>query len=803
MVGIVIVSHSRLLVEGVCELATQMTQGKVNIAVSGGIDDPENPIGTDPAQISFAIEEVFDPSGVLILMDLGSALLSTEMALELLPKDVVAKVELCSAPIVEGAIAASVAAVSGLSLKNVKKEAMKSLLGKQTHLDDITPQQQKKLSVNANMLISELWQVQNPNGLHTRPSSDLVAEMAKFESTVQLNKDGTLINAKSISAIASLNVQLDDKIKVHAEGVDAQQAIDAFMVLANTHFNEDIAQQKIKSNIINKVTGIKDVAGAFVGVAVCEGVVTGPVVHVANKRSATPARNFTDIDNETKLISSAITDVCREIQTEIDLMSNSKLHEEIFNAHLIMLKDPELAASVNSKITNGVIAEQAWLDSITDLENLYSSFEGTYLQERESDVRDIGDQVMNKLCGLDAISFNVSEPSILIATDLSPSDVKKLDSKKIIAICLSKGGKTSHSVILAKAMGIPILVKVDNGLESLKNGQIVTVDAFTGLLWFDVDFKTKESLALKRRTWLQETVFSLKDVHQTAVTLDDVSIPVQANIDVFNDIALALENGADGVGLLRTEFLFQNYEKLPTEDEQFESYKKIVLALDGKPLTIRSFDFGGDKSMFAYPLSAEENPFLGLRGVRICLADHSFFKVQLRALLRAHAVYPNIQILIPMIACVEEVLLVKALIEECKLELTLSEQDNPLKLGIMIEVPAAVFNCDSLAQEVDFFSIGTNDLTQYIMAADRGNSAVSYLVDYNQNAVIKAIELVCIAAKKAKIPVRMCGEMAGDYKVTEQLIGFGIEELSACSLLLPKLKSTIRKSYFDPLNNPV
>ena len=343
-------------------------------------------------------------------------------------------------------------------------------------------------------------------------------------------------------------------------------------------------------------------------------------------------------------------------------------------------------------------------------------------------------------------------------------------------------------------MGIPTLVKVDNCLQLLSNDQIVTVDGFTGLVWVDTDSETTKSLALKREKWLQDTELALKSAQQAAVTLDGVSISVQANIGGFNDIAKALENGAEGVGLLRTEFLFQECETLPTEDEQFEVYKKIALALDDKSLTIRSLDVGGDKPMPAYPLPTEENPFLGLRGVRLCLADHALFKAQLRAVLKAHAVCPNIQLMVPMIACVEEVFAVKALIEECKLELALADEENALKVGIMIEVPAAVFNCDSLAKEVDFFSIGTNDLTQYIMAADRGNSSVAYLVDYNQPAVIKAIEVVCTAAKKAQIPVSMCGEMAGDYKVTKQLIRIGVDKLSASSTLLPKLKSVIRES---------
>jgi len=415
------------------------------------------------------------------------------------------------------------------------------------------------------------------------------------------------------------------------------------------------------------------------------------------------------------------------------------------------------------------------------------------MRERETDVWDITRQVMTALCGGEGASVDLGGRRIIKKDDLTASDTMNLDPAKVLAICLSQGGKTSHSAILARAMGIPAIVKASGCLEAVEPGQQVTVDGFSGLLWLEPDAQIRAELAERQQAWQEEQARQRAVALEPAVTRDGKRFPVMANIGGLNDVAKALDSGAEGVGLLRTEFLFQASDALPSEDEQYRVYRDIAAALGDYPLTIRSLDVGGDKPLASYPMAKEENPFLGLRGVRLCLADPGLLKPQLRAVLRAAAEQGNIQLMIPMIAQVSELQAVKALLVECRQELGLTEQDAPMPVGIMIEVPAAVLDAQALAQEADFFSIGTNDLTQYVMAADRGNGSVAALVDYRQPAVLRAIEMTCEAARQAGIPVGMCGEMAGDTAMTERLIAMGVTKLSASASLIPAVKSQLRE----------
>ncbi|WP_394151983.1 phosphoenolpyruvate--protein phosphotransferase [Vibrio maritimus] len=791
MVGIVVVSHSRLLAEGVAELATQMTQGKANLAIAAGVDDPENPIGTDAIAVMGAIEEVCDAGGAVVLMDLGSALLSTEMALELLDDEIRDKVALVSAPIVEGTMAASVAAAAGLPIEAVIAEATSALDVKREHLgEDINAPvagESAIVETDSKALRFE-WTVKNPHGIHARPAAAIVGCLAPFTSDVQLEKAGQKVSAKSLNSIAKLGVRCDEVIVFYASGSDAEQALAAFTQLAQEHFGE--AEQVAKGAHIEPETEqeveiVNDIDGALAGISVNGGIVTAPAVIFTQEMPAVPTRDFLGADAEIAKTRQAIAEV------KANLEAPSKLpHGEIFAAHAMMLADPEIALKVEALISDACIAEQAWFDVMMALAEQYKSADSQYMREREADVYDICRQVMLALTGEKPKAITINEPSVLLARDLMPSDVAGLDKAKVMAICLSEGGKTSHSAILARAMGIPAVVKVQGCLEQVEVGDEITVDGFSGLLWFAPSQATKEELASKRHEWLAAQELALQNAQSQAVTQDGTEISALANIGGPEDVETALSNGAEGVGLFRTEFLFQESEQLPTEDEQYDVYKQIASAFGDKPITIRSLDVGGDKPLAAYPMPEEENPFLGQRGVRLCLKHEELFATQLRAVIRAHAEQPNIQLMIPMIATVSEVKAVKALIASLREQLGFESISLPV--GIMIEVPAAVFNADALAAEVDFFSIGTNDLTQYVMAADRGNSEVAELVNYFEPAVLKAIELTVQSANKAGISVSMCGEMAGDTSATELLIKLGLRKFSASSALLPELKQKVR-----------
>ena len=797
MVGIVVVSHSKQLAEGVKELADQMTQGKCQIAVAGGIDDPANPIGTDPVQVMAAIETVADDGGALVLMDLGSALLSAEMALELIDPDLAEKVQLCAAPVVEGTMSAAVAAGSGLPIEAVKAEAMGALSAKKAHLgieDEANTADAETSLDNAGPALEFNWTVLNPHGLHARPAAAIVGALSAFDAELSITRGAESANAKSLNSIAVLSVRKDDAITFRARGVQAEQAIAAFEALAKDGFGEDVnaAPEAPAQDVTEAPVAVVD--GAIAGVAASDGIVTAPAAFFTVMMPEVPVRSFEGAEAELKRLNETITGVVESLRHEAATAKAAKdtAKAEIFAAHEGMLADPELQPQLAAEIAGDVIAEQAWLTVMTRLKEQYAASESAYMRERAMDVQDITRQVMVSLVGADDSGVDIAPNTILFAEDLSPSDTARLDKDSVLGICLQGGGKTSHSAIIARAMGIPAIVRATGCLSEVQEGQHVTLDGFTGLLWTAPSNEKAAELDAQRKAWIAEREETTTKAQEPAITLDGVHYPVLANIGGFADVEKALASGAEGVGLLRTEFLFQSRAELPDEDAQYDEYKRIAAAFGDKPITIRTLDVGGDKPLASYPMAEEDNPFLGHRGVRMCLSDPALFKTQIRALIRAAADQPNIQMMVPMVANVRELKAVKALVEECRVELNMPASKVPMQVGIMIEVPAAVLDADALAQEADFFSIGTNDLTQYVMAADRGNPQVAELVDYNEPAVITAIKMTCEAGKKAGIAVSMCGEMAGDTKVTELLLNAGLSKLSASASLLPALKAKVR-----------
>ncbi|WP_431222100.1 phosphoenolpyruvate--protein phosphotransferase [Serratia sp. L9] len=791
MVGIVIVSHSRRLAEGVAELATQMTQGKAALAVAAGVNDPENPIGTDAIAIMTAIEEVYHDDGVVVLMDLGSALLSTEMALELLDDEMRSRVFMSAAPLVEGTMAAVVAAAAGLNAQQVLQEAESALEAKQDHLGVTAPVLPMASSTPTLEALRSEWRIANPHGLHARPAAAIVGTLAGLDAEVWLERAGQRVNARSLNSIAKLAVKLGDRIDFITSGPQANEAVAAFNTLAQNHFGEAHLLNETLHEPETETLPEQKVTGAISGIAVNGGIARGPAVIFTAVMPAIPERPYQGVASESQNLDQAIAQVQQHLQQQAKGPQG-----DIFNAHSLMLADPELLVRLRAAIGQGQIAPAAWINTLQQLAQEYAQADSQYMREREADVWDITRQVMCQLTGNAPQRLQLAEPSILLARDLMPSDVANLDKDRVVALCLSEGAKTSHSAILARAMGIPAIVKAQGCLEQVHNGQEVILDGFSGLLWLAPDEPTAQALETQRVGWLEQRHNQRLAANQPAVTQDGQAIQILANIGGPEDVAAALAAGAEGVGLFRTEFLFQAHDTLPDEELQYQIYRDIAASFGDKPLTIRSLDVGGDKPLAAFPMAQEENPFLGLRGVRLCLAHPELLMTQLRAVLRAHAEQTNIQLMIPMIATVEEFRAVKTRVEQARRALALPPEPK-LALGIMVEVPAAVLNADVLAQEVDFFSIGTNDLTQYVMAADRGNSAVAALVNYHEPAVLKAIELTCQAGRCAGIPVSMCGEMAGDAAATALLLHLGLTKLSASASMLPALKAQVRVSRFN------
>ncbi|ADO49752.1 phosphoenolpyruvate--protein phosphotransferase [[Enterobacter] lignolyticus] len=789
MTAIVIVSHSLRLAQGIEELALQMSGGKVPLAVAAGIDDPQNPIGTDAIAILSAIESVWSPAGVLVFMDMGSALLSTEMALELLSEEQRAAVHLMSAPVVEGVLSAIVCAAAELPISAIIAEAASALDAKRQHLHpneaaatDITPEPGQSIAEQAHTL---RWTVRNFHGIHARPAAKIVATAARCDAEITVINGDKRASARSLNGLAMLGIRCGDEILFQISGHDASQAIQLITSLAQSHFGESHALEPVANEPqpVQRITA----EGAVSGLPVNEGIAIGCVKWFSCELPEFPLRTPASPAEEMAKIDSAIGAVLHALEQKA-----LGPEGEIFAAHQAMLDDPEIRLQVLQELGKGDQAETAWMNVMQEVASRYRHASSPYFREREADVHDLARQVLLALCGVSEGTFATHEPCILLADDLLPSQVANLDKRHILGICLRNGGATSHSAILARAMGIPAVVKAAIASTQIPDGAEVILDGGKGQLWFDPDDATRLSLIQRHDEWRQSKASALASAAQPAITRHGQRINVLANIGGPEDVDAALAQGAEGVGLFRTEFLFHDAAELPGEDEQFRVYCDIARAFGDKPVTIRTLDIGGDKPLAALPQAKEDNPFLGLRGIRLCLASPQIFIPQLRALLRAGALHPNLQIMLPMISTQDEVAAVQALTQQQAQLLNIPQERLPA-LGIMIEVPAAVMIADALAQQVDFFSIGTNDLTQYIMAADRGNSAVAELVDYRNEAVVSAIARVCEAGRTYGIPVSMCGEMAGDVTQTALLLRLGIDKLSASAARLPALKATIRE----------
>ncbi|MEH2239044.1 phosphoenolpyruvate--protein phosphotransferase [Nostoc sp.] len=802
MIGIVIVSHSKQLALGVRELAAQMVQGQVSIAVAAGIEDPENPLGTDPIQVYEAIASVFSDDGVLVLMDLGSALLSAEMAIEFLPEAQQQKVYLCEAPLVEGAIAAVVAAAAGSDIHQVMAEARGALLAKATQLGVVS----SPLSVvtptttNVESPTPEIRLiVSNRLGLHARPAAQFVATAARFQSQIlvqNLTRNTELVRGDSINQVTTLGVRQGHELVITATGSDADEALAALQALFANNFGEDNVALNSPPAFHHEVTPATH--GELLGIAASSGVAIAPIIHYQPTHIAITEYHVDDPEAEWQRVQAAIHTARQEIQAVFSQASIQIGDAEaaIFDAQLLFLEDPVLLEAAKERILeNHLNAEAAWQAVVNEVATSYHTLEDSYLQERADDVVDIGQRVLRLLAGNAPANLHLQEPSILVATDLTPSDTAGLDPTKVLGICTTSGSATSHSAIIARTLGIPAVLGVDAQVLHLADGTLMALDGESGRAWVEPESHILDLLEAKREAWQTAQLEALATAHQPAITRDGRQVSVFANIGSISDVQVAVASGAEGVGLLRTEFLFLDRTSAPTEEEQLEVYQAIAQVLDNRPLIIRTLDVGGDKPLPYVRVGLREaNPFLGWRGIRFCLDHPELFKTQLRAIFRA-SVGHQIKIMLPMIATVTEVRATKVILGEVQAELNQAgiAFDAAMKVGIMVEVPSAVAIADQLAAEVDFFSIGTNDLSQYVMASDRTNPRVANLVDALHPAVLRMVQQTVQAAHAAGISVGLCGELAADILATPILLGLGLDELSVNPQSIAGVKQAIAR----------
>ena len=533
----------------------------------------------------------------------------------------------------------------------------------------------------------------------------------------------------------------------------------------------------------------------FKGIGVSEGYGIGKAVVMQELKLDYSGKSFTDAETESARLDAAVEKFTAETKALIsELSANAgEKNAEILQGHLAMLADPFMIGQMKDAISGGVIAEQAVDNVCTMFYQIFSAADDELTRQRATDVSDIKTGLLKILLGVEEIDIaKVEKGSILVACDFTPSMTSKINPKNVEGVIGEIGGVTSHSAIIARALGISCILCVKDAASVIKTGDELIVDAVRGEIIVSPSADEKAEYMLLKEQEQNERLMLKEYINKPTVTKSGLKKAVYANIAKAEDVHNAVVNGAEGIGLFRTEFLYMDRNQAPGEEEQFEAYSSVAKAMGGREVIIRTLDVGGDKHIPYLEIEKEENPFMGLRAIRYCLKNTELFKVQLRALLRA-ACYGNIKIMLPLVCTEDEVIKAKSLLEECKAELSAEgkEYKKDIKLGIMVETPAAVLVAERLAAVSDFFSIGTNDLTGYTMAADRGNNEVSYLYNSNDPAVLKAIEITVKSAKRANIPVGMCGEAAADPKMIPRLIDWGLDEFSVSSSRILKTRKLI------------
>lgn len=534
----------------------------------------------------------------------------------------------------------------------------------------------------------------------------------------------------------------------------------------------------------------------YSGVAVSEGYGIGKAVVIKEARPDYSGVAFSTAEKECARLDSAVAEYTAQTKALIEALKKEagEKNAQILEGHLVMLADPFMIGQMKENINTASVPAEKAVDEVCSMFcAMFSAAEDELTRQRGTDVNDIKNSLLKILLGIEEVDISrVPAGSVLITSDFTPSMTSKINPQNVEAIIGEVGGVTSHSAIIARAMGIPCVLGVANADHIFAPGEELIVDALKGVVIASPSAGDVQKYTALKEQEQQERLLLKEYINKPTVTKSGVKKAVYANIAKAQDVHSAVVNGAEGIGLFRTEFLYMDREDAPSEEEQFEAYSAVAKAMGGREVIIRTLDVGGDKHIPYLQIEKEENPFMGLRAIRYCLKDTALFKTQLKALLRA-ACFGNIKIMLPLVCTVEEVQSAKALLLECMQELDAqgTEYKKDIKLGIMMETPAAVFVADELAAESDFFSIGTNDLTGYTMAADRGNREVSYLYDSNNPAVLKAIQRIIESAKKAGIPVGMCGEAAADRNMIPKLIEWGLDEFSVSSSAILKTRKAI------------
>jgi len=801
VVGIVVVSHSAALAEGVVALAREMGPHPPPLEAAGGTDEPDV-LGTDAMRVRAAIERAMSSDGVLVLMDLGSALMSAEFAIELL-EDPPGKVQLSEAPLVEGAVAAAVCASGGASLEEVAAEARGALamktaqLGGSAEITEAPAAEPESPPAGAQTRL----EVRNAIGLHARPAARFVETVRRFDADVRVAKipDGVPVQARSLTNVVALGARFGDTLLVSASGPEADDALLALAQLADEGFGDGVAagppvvparpaapvpHRAPAADIAPPASG-----DVLRGVPASAGLAAGPAHQLHGATGPPPERPADEPQAERERLEAGIAAARLAIARDREVVAAraGKAEAAIFDAHLALLDDEAMLEPALEAIDAGATAERAWHDAAELVAERYRALEEPLLQERAADVLDVGRRVVGALVG-EAEESASDREGIVIAGELTPADAATLDPAHVTGIATAHGTATAHAAILARALGLPAVVGLGEAVLGIGEGTTVLIDGEAGTLQLDPPQDVLRDAIERRERDERRRARARERAHETGATADGTRIEVFANLGKAGEAATAVALGAEGVGLLRTEFLFLDRAQLPGEEEQADTLREIAVALDGRPLVVRTLDAGADKPLPALPMPPEANPFLGVRGIRLGLARRDVLATQLRAILRVAAHYP-LKAMLPMVATLDEIEAARATLEQARADTGI---DAPLEFGIMVEVPAAALTAARLAEHVDFFSLGTNDLTQYTMAAERGDERLAPLLTGPQPAVLRLVKATVEAATARGRWVGVCGELAGDPAAAVLLAGLGVTELSMAPALVPEAKAALR-----------
>src|SRR6266516_3798199 len=775
-----------------------MAGPEVKLELAGGLAE-EGALGTDAVRVMEAIGRADSGDGVLVLMDLGSAVLSAETALDFLTPEQRESVLLCEAPLVEGAVAAAVAARLGEPLAEVAKEARGGLQGKVAQLGAGEPAAPGPAGTSAPLeegLMLRL-DIRNPLGLHARPAARFVQTAAGFDANVQvmnLTSGRGPASGRSLNGLATLGIRQSHEILVSAHGPQAAAALDALAALAKRDFDEQAAPATPPTPVAPPAAP-PDAGQALTGLPGAPGIVSGPARHFRPLDPEIPTGSSGDPEAEWEALTRALDQVRIEIHTARESVAAraGDYSAAICDAHLLFRDDEALLAPAPHAIfEDGKNAAEAWHAAAEAVAADYRALDDEYLQARAEDLTGVARQVVAALTGA-AATGTLSASGIVVAADLTPADTASLDRELALGIATAAGSPTSHSAILARSLGIPAAVGLGEGLLSVPEGTELLLDGDAGTVHLEPDAELAAEYKRRSAEREQAAQSARAAAAEPAVTLDGRRIEVVANIGSPEDVATAIENGAEGVGLLRTEFLFLERDSMPSEDEQVAAYTSVAKGLEGRPLILRTLDVGADKPLPYLPQRPEANPFLGVRGIRLALEQPELLETQLRAVLRTAAEYP-LKVMFPMVATLDEYRQAKAAIADARVALEQAGLPTPeeLEVGVMVEVPAAALSAEQFAPEVDFFSLGTNDLVQYTMAAERGNASVAALADGLNPSVLRLIRIVAEAAGGHGKWVGVCGELASDPEAVPVLVGLGVAELSANAPAIPAVKQAVR-----------